>query len=253
MAPIQVNGTRGLDGAIKWASKSPGRTVWIAKLTNGDVRAIVRCLQNMKKCIYDPILQTAYFESAYPKYAKAGIASWTPYTFTQLNEKSSDLDIIDAHIPPFGRLGAPRVNTAEKRRYEHTGIDIYGPVGTPLWTPSDGKVIVATELDRTGKLIEVKGDDFYFRFLHNEKNNVDPEAHVYKGETIGTLGMTGNARFAREWVIKGKNEEDKPHLDGRSHLHLEARDGGQKGTPFDSMKLMVEGKIGLPLDATYLR
>lgn len=253
MAPIQLNGTKGLPEALHWASHDPAkRNVWIARLTNGDVRAVVRYLDRMRWCIYDPLLGAGYFESAYPKYAKAGIAEKTLYVFTQLNEKSSDLEIIDAHIPPFGRLGAPRVNTAEKRRYEHTGIDIYGPVGTPLWTPSDGKVIVATYVDRAGKLIEVNGD-FYFRFLHCDSYNVDAGAHINKGETIGTLGMTGNARFAREWVIKGKNEENKPHLDGRSHLHLEARDGGQKGTPFDSMKLMVEGKIGLPLDATYLR
>jgi len=152
--------------------------------------------------------------------------------------------ILKAHIPPFGMFGMPRRNTETNTRYKHTGIDIYGPIGTPIIAAEKGRIFSIykdIESPRAGNLINLSGDVYYLRYLHLEAVKVDKGAHVEAGETIGTLGISGNAKYARKWIVKGVEQ-------GRSHLHFEARDRNNTESIFDPLLLVEQGKILVPVD-----
>ena len=114
--------------------------------------------------------------------------------------------ILKSHIPPFGIRGAPRRNTALNQRYKHTGIDIYGPIGTPIIAAEKGRIFsIYKDKDspRAGNTINLSGTAYLTRYLHLETIKVDAGANVEAGETIGTLEITGNAKYARFWIVKG--------------------------------------------------
>jgi len=157
------------------------------------------------------------------------------------------LKILKAHVPPFGVFGSPRRNTALKKRYKHTGIDIYGPIGTPIIAAEKGKIFsVYKEIDspRAGNTIDLFGENYVTRYLHLETMKVDKGAHVEAGETIGTLGMTGNAKYARFWITKGQEQ-------GRFHIHFESREKEHTDVALDPMILIVENKILIPVDVSF--
>jgi murein DD-endopeptidase MepM/ murein hydrolase activator NlpD len=159
------------------------------------------------------------------------------------------LKLLKAHIPPFGVYGSPRRNTALNKRYRHTGIDIYGPIGTPIIAAEKGKIFTTyKEIDspRAGNTIELLGEKCMTRYLHLETIKVDKGANVEAGETIGTLGITGNAKYARLWIIRCEDQAQ-----GRSHLHFEARERENANNALDPLILIEENRIAIPVDVFF--
>lgn len=79
--------------------------------------------------------------------------------------------------------------------WRHTGIDIAGPVGTPLYASNDG-VVILTEKKSTGygwQIMIDHGNGFQTRYGHTSKILVTKGQYVTKGQLIGLMGSTGRS------------------------------------------------------------
>jgi murein DD-endopeptidase MepM/ murein hydrolase activator NlpD len=108
----------------------------------------------------------------------------------------------------FGMRRAPMRRASRN----HKGIDIRGPVGTPIYATADGMVGRAQWASGYGKLIELEhGNAIQTRYGHLSALNVAPGQRVRQGDLIGFMGSTGRSTG--------------------SHLHYEVRVAGEAVNP----------------------
>ncbi|MPT47644.1 MAG: M23 family metallopeptidase [Sphingobium sp.] len=89
----------------------------------------------------------------------------------------------------------------------HKGLDIRGPVGTPIYAAADGIINRSQWMNGYGNLIEINhGNDTATRYGHLSKLLVKPNERVRRGQLIGLMGSTGRSTG--------------------SHLHYEIRVAG---------------------------
>lgn len=94
----------------------------------------------------------------------------------------------------------------------HKGIDIPGPVGTPIYATADGVVARAGWASGYGNLVEIShGNGMQTRYGHMSKLIVEPNTRVRRGQIIGLMGSTGRSTG--------------------SHLHYEVRVDGAAINP----------------------
>lgn len=94
----------------------------------------------------------------------------------------------------------------------HKGIDIPGPVGTPIYATADGIVARAGWASGYGNLVEIShGNGMETRYGHMSKLIVAPNSRVRRGQIIGLMGSTGRSTG--------------------SHLHYEVRVAGNAINP----------------------
>jgi murein DD-endopeptidase MepM/ murein hydrolase activator NlpD len=81
-------------------------------------------------------------------------------------------------------------------RREHHGIDIVAPRGTPVLSASDGVVIEVGVTDIGGKVVWVWDPSraLSIYYAHLDSQGVSTGTRVRAGDTLGTVGNTGNAR-----------------------------------------------------------
>lgn len=87
----------------------------------------------------------------------------------------------------------------------HEGVDLFAPKGTMILAPVGG-TIQHVQGDRAGLQFTLKGDDGY-TYIGAHLDAYGPSGRVEKGDPIGTVGNTGNARG------------------GPDHLHFEMHHG----------------------------
>lgn len=98
------------------------------------------------------------------------------------------------------------------RRRAHKGIDIPGPVGTPIYATADGIVGRSQWVGGYGNLVEINhGNGIETRYGHMSKLMVQPNQRVRRGQVIGLMGSTGRSTG--------------------SHLHYEVRIDGDAVNP----------------------
>lgn len=108
----------------------------------------------------------------------------------------------------FGYRNAPTRGASRN----HKGIDIPGPVGTPIYATADGVVGRAQWLGGYGKYVEINhGNAVQTRYGHLSAMNVAPGQSVRKGDILGYMGSTGRSTG--------------------SHLHYEVRIAGEAINP----------------------
>jgi murein DD-endopeptidase MepM/ murein hydrolase activator NlpD len=85
--------------------------------------------------------------------------------------------------------------TRGENGHPHTGVDIFGKVGTPVVSQTGGLVLYAKNMQgKAGKSVFILGPKWRIHeYLHLNSIEVDPLEVVMAGERIGTLGKTGNA------------------------------------------------------------
>lgn len=111
--------------------------------------------------------------------------------------------------PARGRItgvyGSQRILNGEPR-WPHYGVDVAGPVGTPVVAPADGVITLAAPdmLLSGGTIILDHGHGLSSSFLHLSKLVVSTGDAVRQGQKIGEIGATGRATG--------------PHLDWRMNL-----------------------------------
>ena len=111
-----------------------------------------------------------------------------------------------------------RTDPFKKRRARHAGIDLAGPLGTPIQATADGVVKRAGwNSGGYGNLIEIDhGNGIITRYAHLSRVGVSPGQRVTRGEQIGKMGSTGRSTG--------------------SHLHYEVRIDGRSVNPIPFME-----------------
>ena len=109
-----------------------------------------------------------------------------------------------------------RTDPFRGRRKNHKGLDIRGPVGTPIYATADGFVKTSKWLGSYGKFIEIDhGNGIITRYGHMSRLKVPANVRVKKGDIIGLMGSTGRSTG--------------------SHLHYEVRVAGEPVNPLSFM------------------
>ncbi len=100
----------------------------------------------------------------------------------------------------------------------HHGIDLPNPVGAPIAAAEDGEVIFSGWVNTGhGNLLIIRhAASFETSYAHLSSSKVTEGQKVLKGETIGTVGSTGNSTG--------------------SHLHFEIH---QSGIPMNPLKYIT--------------
>ena len=94
----------------------------------------------------------------------------------------------------------------------HAGIDIPGPLGTPIYATADGVAEHAGWMNGYGNLVKLEhGRGLETRYGHMSRIAINPGDHVTKGQVIGYMGSTGRSTG--------------------SHLHYEVRIDGAPVNP----------------------
>ena len=76
----------------------------------------------------------------------------------------------------------------------HKGIDIFAREGTPVFSAGPGLVLFAGQLGRGGNAVVVMGPKWRLHYYaHLRESDATAGHFVSKGETLGTVGATGNA------------------------------------------------------------
>jgi murein DD-endopeptidase MepM/ murein hydrolase activator NlpD len=105
-----------------------------------------------------------------------------------------------------------RSNPFNGHRRAHKGIDIPGPVGTPIYATADGVVARSEWASGYGNLVAINhGNGIETRYGHMSKLIVGPNEYVRRGQLIGLMGSTGRSTG--------------------SHLHYEVRIDGEAVNP----------------------
>jgi len=100
----------------------------------------------------------------------------------------------------------------------HAGIDIAGPIGTPIYATADG-IVGRSEYNNGGygNLVELNhGQGIQTRYGHLSRRIVEPGQRVRRGQLIGLMGSTGRSTG--------------------SHLHYEVRIDGRAVNPVPFMQ-----------------
>lgn len=102
--------------------------------------------------------------------------------------------------------------------WRHTGLDIDGDTGSPLYAADDG-IVEVTQYKRTGYGLMIlidHGDGTKTRYGHASKIFVEPGEAVSKGQVIALMGSTGRSTGP--------------------HLHFEIIIGGKRLNPLGYIK-----------------
>lgn len=102
-------------------------------------------------------------------------------------------------------------------RRAHKGVDLAGPVGTPIHATADGMVSKAEWFSSYGLYVSLEhGGDIQTRYGHMSRLNVAAGQQVRKGDIIGFVGSTGRSTGP--------------------HLHYEVRVAGEAVNPIPYMQ-----------------
>ncbi|HOF16676.1 MAG TPA: M23 family metallopeptidase [Bacteroidales bacterium] len=141
-------------------------------------------------------------------------------SYKQLWELSEKKEDIYASIPAISPVKNPKIVSGFGMRYHpiykilrrHTGVDIIGRRGMPIYATADG--VVSRDNAGSGYGINVvinHGYGYQTVYAHLLKTAVKPGKRVKRGEVIGYMGSTG--------------------LSVATHLHYEVIKNGQKVNP----------------------
>lgn len=102
----------------------------------------------------------------------------------------------------------------DEPRQPHSGIDIAGPVGTPVAAPLTGTVAETGEYFFNGKTVFIDhGQGLISMFNHLSRILVKRGDRVETGTTIGEIGMTGRVTGPHlHWTVSLNNSRVDPAL-----------------------------------------
>jgi len=122
------------------------------------------------------------------------------------------------------------------RRARHKGLDMAGPIGTPIYATADGIVGRAQWVNGYGEYIEINhGGDIQTRYGHLSQILVQPNQRVTKGQVIGLMGSTGRSTGSHlhyEVRIAGNSVNPMPFITSKDYLlAMQERDHVAQGGP----------------------
>ena len=128
-------------------------------------------------------------------------------------------DFLDGFIwpsqgPISGVYGSQRILNGKPRR-PHFGVDVAGPVGTPVVAPAGGVVTLAHPdmYFSGGTLVIDHGHGLSSAFLHLSRILVKEGQRVEQGEPIAEIGATGRVTGAHlDWRMNWFEQRIDPQL-----------------------------------------
>jgi murein DD-endopeptidase MepM/ murein hydrolase activator NlpD len=115
------------------------------------------------------------------------------------------------------RYSHSRMHPILRIRRPHHGVDYSAPVGTPVYSIGDGKVLETAYRGQNGRMVKVRHNSVYttaYLHLSGYGKGIHPGASVRQGDVIGYVGSSG--------LSSG------PHLDFRVY---------KNGSPIDPLKM----------------
>jgi murein DD-endopeptidase MepM/ murein hydrolase activator NlpD len=173
-----------------------GKSLGVGKIyaaqfnTSGSIVTAVPFIQNG---------QESFFDSDGNSLRKAFLKA--PLKFTRISSRFSS-----SRMHPILRIRRP-----------HYGVDYAAPVGTPVHSVGDGKIVAVKIENGSGRIVRIKHNSVYqtaYMHLSRFGKGVRPGAFVKQGDIIGYVGTSG--------LSTG------PHLDFRFY---------QNGSPVDPLKV----------------
>lgn len=135
-----------------------------------------------------------------------------------------------AYTSNFGIRTDPFRGTAAM----HAGVDIPGPVGTPVYATADGFVDRAERAGGYGNMVEIDhGKGIQTRYGHLSKILVPANTRVHRGQLIALIGSTGRStgpHLHYEVRIDGHAVNPVPFLQNADYL-LAAQDRSVRTIP----------------------
>ena len=160
--------------------------------------------------------ESNYNEVGYGRYADLMIgteqqldflsqrANQLSWSLEEVEMLASNKDVMMEHLPTLWpldrskmrRLGkyGPRIHPILKTRKIHTGIDMSGPTGLPIYATGNG--VITSPVKRGGYGLQVLVDHqfgYKTRYAHLSKILVKEGQSVKRGDVIGLLGNTGRS------------------------------------------------------------
>ena len=105
-----------------------------------------------------------------------------------------------------GIFGSQRILNGQPRQ-PHYGLDVAGPVGTPIWAAAGGRVTLSAEFFFFGHLLVVDhGHGVNTLYAHLSERLVAEGAEVARGQHIAAMGATGRVtgphlHFSLSWRL----------------------------------------------------
>jgi murein DD-endopeptidase MepM/ murein hydrolase activator NlpD len=119
-------------------------------------------------------------------------------------------------------------------RAMHAGIDLAGPLGTPIYATADGIIARSEYSGAYGNLVEINhGQGIQTRYGHMSRLIARPGQRVRRGELIGLMGSTGRSTGSHlhyEVRIDGRAVNPIPFIQGNDALAAVQR-RADAGTP----------------------
>jgi peptidoglycan LD-endopeptidase LytH len=130
-----------------------------------------------------------------------------------------------------GRIGSIWGDARDAGARQHEGIDIFASKRTPALAATDGTITAANENNLGGKVVWLRsnGKNYTLYYAHLDEQFVSAGQLVKKGDTIGLVGNTGNARTT------------PPHL----HFGIYALGGAIDPYPFVNPSLQKPADIDM--------
>lgn len=109
-----------------------------------------------------------------------------------------------------------RISPISKRREFHRGLDIANLAGTPVVATADGRITFAGWKKGFGRFLAVDhGYGYVSRYGHLKSILVKVGDRVFRGQTIGLLGASGNATGPHvhyEVLVNGRHVNPKGYI-----------------------------------------
>jgi murein DD-endopeptidase MepM/ murein hydrolase activator NlpD len=106
----------------------------------------------------------------------------------------------------------------------HMGVDLAGPVGTPVHATGDGVIGRADWFSSYGLFVEIEhGGQMETRYGHMSRLNVAAGQFVHRGDVIGYIGTTGRTtgpHLHYEVRVNGVAVNPMPYLQGAGAAEL---------------------------------
>jgi murein DD-endopeptidase MepM/ murein hydrolase activator NlpD len=126
------------------------------------------------------------------------LASRLERSQVELNRRAELLKATPSIWPARGPISATwgsREDPFGRGHELHTGIDISGDTGDPVYATADGVIDAAGWNGDYGNMVVINHNDvgFVTRYAHLSALSVRPGEHVTRGQVIGLMGSTGRS------------------------------------------------------------
>lgn len=133
-----------------------------------------------------------------PFFALAALSVLTP-SYTISNKEKPSVIAKQLVFPVTGNksnVGSVWGDERDGGRRKHEGIDIFANKGTPVVAISDGYIEFVGNDNIGGKTVTLQPDDYEWEayYAHLDQQYVINGQYVKKGQLLGTVGNTGNAK-----------------------------------------------------------